>query len=131
MAFPPMPADDLLPKEIKCELENINGLSEEEITAKLSDCCEFTYAADADEQATPNPRAHKFFYEINVLPTQRLVRLVKEAVVKNGQDVTAPKLVCRAHEVVRGWVTSQDVTAPKPLAQNLLCKGDGYPAWTC
>lgn len=60
MALPPMPADDLLPKEVKCELRNINELSDEEITAKLSGCYGFIYAAGADEQTAPSPSAISF-----------------------------------------------------------------------
>lgn len=82
MALPPMPTDDLLPKEVKCDLGDINALSDEEIIAKLSGCYGFIYAAGADERITPDAPAAKFFYEANVLPTQRLAHLAKKAGVK-------------------------------------------------
>ncbi len=82
MALPPMPAENLLPKGVTCELGNINELSDEDIIAKLSGCYGFIYAAGADERTIPRAPASKFFYEANVLPTQRLARLAKKAGVK-------------------------------------------------
>lgn len=82
MALPPMPTDDLFPKEVECSLGNINELSDAEIVALLSDCYGFIYAAGADERVIPESPAVKFFYEANVLPTQRIARLAKEAGVK-------------------------------------------------
>lgn len=37
MALPPMPTDDLLPKEVERSLGNINELSDQEIVELLSD----------------------------------------------------------------------------------------------
>ncbi|WP_414839200.1 NAD-dependent epimerase/dehydratase family protein [Carnobacterium sp. TMP28] len=82
MALPPLPTDDLLPAEVECNLGNINHLSDEDIRELLADCEGFIYAAGADERTTPQKPAMKFFYEANVLPTQRLARLAKEAGVK-------------------------------------------------
>lgn len=82
MALPPMPAEDLLPKTVECSLGDINRLSDEAIRTLLSDCDGFIYAAGADERVVPAKPAFKFFYEANVLPTQRLARLAKEAGVK-------------------------------------------------
>lgn len=82
MALPPMPSEDLLPKEVECSLGNINELSDDTIRELLSDCEGFIYAAGADERVLPQKSAMKFFYEANVLPTQRLARLAKEAGVK-------------------------------------------------
>lgn len=82
MALPPMPTEDLLPAEVESSLGNINELSDDEIRDLLSDCEGFIYAAGADERIVPQKPAMKFFYEANVLPTQRLARLAKEAGVK-------------------------------------------------
>ncbi|WP_125606623.1 NAD-dependent epimerase/dehydratase family protein [Lapidilactobacillus bayanensis] len=83
MALPPMPADNLLPAEVECSLGNINELSDQEIVKLLSDCNGFIYAAGADERVVPQKPAMKFFYEANVLPTQRIARLAKEAGVEH------------------------------------------------
>lgn len=82
MSLPPMPTKDLLPDGVECSLGNINELSDEDIIALLSDCDGFIYAAGADERTVPKKPAMKFFYEMNVLPTQRLARLSRLAGVK-------------------------------------------------
>ncbi|MGX6978875.1 NAD-dependent epimerase/dehydratase family protein [Vagococcus elongatus] len=83
MSLPPMPAKDLLPEGVECQLGDINALTDEEILVLLEDCEGFIYAAGADERTVPDKPAVKFFYEANVLPTQRLARLAKQAGVKN------------------------------------------------
>lgn len=82
MALPPMPAEGLFPSQVDIQLGDINQLSDEEIIDMLSDCSGFMYAAGADERVTPVKPALKFFYEANVLPTQRLARLARQAGVK-------------------------------------------------
>lgn len=82
MALPPLPTEDLLAKEVSCTLGDINALEDEEIIDILSDCEGFIYAAGADERTVPHKPAMKFFYEANVLPTQRLARLARLAGVK-------------------------------------------------
>ncbi|WEG73148.1 NAD-dependent epimerase/dehydratase family protein [Vagococcus intermedius] len=82
MALPPMPKDDLLPDEVECTLGNFFELSDSDIIDHLSDCYGVIYAAGADERTIPQKPAFKFFYEANVLPTQRLARLAKQAGVE-------------------------------------------------
>lgn len=64
-------------------ITNFFNLSDQEIIAMLKDCDGFVYAGGVDERIVPEKPARKFFYEKNVLPTQRLARLAKEAGVKN------------------------------------------------
>lgn len=64
-------------------LENFFNLSDSKIIDLLSDCDSFVYAGGVDERIVPQKPARKFFYEKNVLPTQRIARLAKEAGVKN------------------------------------------------
>lgn len=82
MALPPLPTDDLLPEEVELTLGDINQLSDDEILELLSDVYGFMYAAGADERVVPERPALKFFYEANVLPTQRIARLAAKAGVK-------------------------------------------------
>lgn len=82
ISLPPMPTSDLLPKEVHCTLGDINELSDSVIIEMLTGVDCFIHAAGADERVVPMAPALKFFYEANVLPTQRLVRLAKEAGVK-------------------------------------------------
>lgn len=82
LSLPPMPTEDLLPSEVECRLGNINEMKDEEILDMLKGVDGFIYAAGADERVVPDAPAKKFFYEANVLPTQRLARLAKQAGVK-------------------------------------------------
>lgn len=82
VALPPMPAPELLPAEVECHLGNINEMTDEAILEMLQEKDMFIYAAGADERIVPDAPAEKFFYDENVLPTQRLARLAKDAGVK-------------------------------------------------
>lgn len=77
-----MPVDGLLPSEVKHNIGNINEMSDGDILEMLKDIDGFVYAAGADERTLPEAPAVKFFYEANVLPTQRIARLAKQAGVK-------------------------------------------------
>ncbi|WP_422659192.1 NAD-dependent epimerase/dehydratase family protein [Paenibacillus sp. EC2-1] len=77
-----MPVDGLLPPEVKHNVGNINDMSDGDILEMLKDIDGFVYAAGADERTLPEAPAVKFFYEANVLPTQRIARLAKQAGVK-------------------------------------------------
>lgn len=83
IALPPLPAKNLLPNEVELKLGDINKMSDDEVQELLSDCDGFIYAAGADERVVANKPAKKFYYEANVLPTQRLARLAKMAGVKS------------------------------------------------
>lgn len=82
IALPPMPTEDLLPKEVECSLGNINEMTDEDILNILKGKDVFIYAAGADERMLPEAPATRFFYKENVIPTQRLARLAREAGVK-------------------------------------------------
>lgn len=64
-------------------VQNFFNLSDNEIKSILSDCDGFVYAGGVDERIVPQKPARKFFYEKNVIPTERIARLAKEAGVKN------------------------------------------------
>lgn len=83
VSLPPMPAEDLFPSNVEVKLGDINKMTDSEIKEMLSDCTGFVYAAGADERVVADKPAKKFYYEANVLPTQRLARLAKEAGVKS------------------------------------------------
>ncbi len=82
IALPPMPTEDLLPKEVECSLGNINEMTDNEIRTVLKGKDVFIYAAGADERTTPEAPANRFFYQENVIPTQRIARLAREAGIK-------------------------------------------------
>lgn len=82
VSLPPMPTSDLLPKEVECHLGNINEMSDEQVLKLLRGKDMFVYAAGQDERFIPNAPAAKFFYEANVLPTQRMASLARIAGIK-------------------------------------------------
>lgn len=79
----PMPVKGLLPEEVEFQARDINDFSDEEIIMLLKDVDGFIHAAGADDRLLPKKPANKFYYEANVLPTQRLARLAKKAGVKS------------------------------------------------
>lgn len=83
VALPPMPAKNLFADSVDIQLDDINKMSDDEVKSLLSDCSGFIYAAGADERVVADKPAKRFYYQANVLPTQRLAHLAKEAGVKN------------------------------------------------
>lgn len=81
-ALPPAPADNLFTGDVEVALKDINQMPDDDILTLLDGCEGFIYAAGADERMVPQIPALKFFYEANVVPTQRLVRLARKAGVK-------------------------------------------------
>ena len=61
---------------------DIFAKSDDEIIGILSGFDAFVYAAGADERTVPYAPASKYFYDSNILPTQRMVRLAAAAGVK-------------------------------------------------
>lgn len=75
--------DDVLPAEVKERyIGDINELADSEVLDMLKGKDAFMYAAGLDERTLPDAPAVRFYYEQNVLPTQRLARLSREAGVK-------------------------------------------------
>ena len=82
LSLPPLPAPDLLPGHVESMLGDINEMRDEEILQLLEGKDSFIYAAGADERTVPDAPAEEFFRQANVLPTQRMARLAREAGVK-------------------------------------------------
>ncbi|CAM4039631.1 NAD-dependent epimerase/dehydratase family protein [Catellicoccus marimammalium] len=64
-------------------VNDINAMSDEDVVEMLKDCDGFVYGAGADERVQAKAPAKRFYYEANVLPTQRMVRLAGKAGVKH------------------------------------------------
>ncbi|QYH19837.1 NAD-dependent epimerase/dehydratase family protein [Corynebacterium aquatimens] len=80
-----MPSDDLfagLEDSVHSVIADVNEMTDEEIREKLEGVYALFYAIGADERVLPDAPATRFFYEANVLPTQRLARLAREAGVE-------------------------------------------------
>lgn len=64
-------------------IDDFFNLSDGQIIEMLKGCDGFVYAGGVDERIVPKKPARKFFYEKNVLPSQRIARLAREAGVKS------------------------------------------------
>lgn len=82
VALPPLPAEDLFPDGVTSILADLHDLTDEEVSEILAGAYAVHYAAGADERVTPTIPAERFFYVENVLPTQRVARLARQAGVK-------------------------------------------------
>lgn len=82
VSLPPLPAEGILPAGVNLELCDLFSMSDAEIVERLKGVYAFFYAAGVDERIAPKAPAAKFFYEKNVLPTQRMARLAKQAGVE-------------------------------------------------
>ncbi|MCR2783763.1 MULTISPECIES: NAD-dependent epimerase/dehydratase family protein [unclassified Microbacterium] len=62
---------------------NVTEASDDELLALLDGVDAVAYAAGADERIAPKAPAAGFFYRANVLPTQRMARLARQAGVRS------------------------------------------------
>ena len=74
--------EELIPEEAEQHIGDINNMTDEEIAAMLQATDWFVYAAGVDERKVPDAPAVSYYYRENVLPTQRLARIAREAGVK-------------------------------------------------
>ncbi len=79
-----MPAEGLLPPEVKVKLADLNALSDDELRELLKGQDAVAHCAGADDRVVPKAPAYDFFYKANVVPTARLFKLAAEAGVKRG-----------------------------------------------
>ncbi|MBO3100627.1 NAD-dependent epimerase/dehydratase family protein [Cellulomonas fengjieae] len=79
LSLPPMPVEDLFPAGVENVLADVTELTDDELLALLDGKHAVFYAAGADERVTPPIPAARYFHEANVLPTQRLARLARQA----------------------------------------------------
>src|SRR5690625_2205481 len=80
-----MPTEDLFEEfgdAVQSHLGDVGSMSDQELLELLEDCHAVMYAIGADERTLPAAPAARFFYEANVLPTQRLAALARGAGVK-------------------------------------------------
>ena len=69
-------------ENVECLTGNINQMSDQEIINMLGDCDGFIFAAGADERIQAEIPAKRFYYEVNVVLTQRMVHLSAKARIK-------------------------------------------------
>jgi dihydroflavonol-4-reductase len=79
LALPPVPAENLFPKEVKIILADLGKISDDEVRNILQGNDGVVFAAGADERILPKSPAYDFFYHSNVQPSVRLVKLAQES----------------------------------------------------
>ncbi len=75
----PVEGESFLPYEVDAHWGDVNAMSDEDVLALLRGKHAVFYAIGADERTIPSAPAARFFYEANVVPTQRVARLAREA----------------------------------------------------
>lgn len=84
ISLPPMPKENLFEgMNVENHLFDINHKTDEELLEHLEGVYAVMYAIGADERIVPDAPAFTFFYENNVLPTQRLARLSRKMGVES------------------------------------------------
>jgi len=82
ISLPPKPAEHLFPSEVISYEGDLTTFTDEQILFLLQDVYAFIYTTGIDERIVPLAPASVFFYQANVLPTQRIARIARQAGVK-------------------------------------------------
>lgn len=82
VARPEAGADRLFPASVDLVLKDVNDMSDGELANLLVGKDAIVYAAGTDDRVVPDSPAAHFFYEVNVRPVQRAVRVARAAGVK-------------------------------------------------
>lgn len=84
LSLPPMPENfSFSSDKVENMFADLNDLSDAEVLEILEDVDGLIYAIGADERIVPDAPSFSFFYEANVLPTQRLARLAAKSGVES------------------------------------------------
>lgn len=94
LSKPPLPARDLFPPEVNVSLGDFNALEDRQIISLFSGCDALVFAAGVDDRVVPRAPAYPFFYEGNVLTTDRAIRLAREAGVRKAVVFSSYFLEC-------------------------------------
>ncbi|WP_350258542.1 NAD-dependent epimerase/dehydratase family protein [Scrofimicrobium sp. R131] len=82
LALPPQPGQAGVPEGVEAHWGNLNQMTDRELLDLFAGQDTLFYAIGADERTVPPAPADVFFYRQNVLPTQRVAHLAREAEVK-------------------------------------------------
>ncbi|GEA81950.1 NAD-dependent epimerase/dehydratase family protein [Cellulomonas uda] len=79
-----LPVEDssFLPEAATARFGDVTTMTDTDLLALLADKHAVFYAIGADERTVPPAPAARFFYEANVLPTQRVARLARQSGVQ-------------------------------------------------
>lgn len=84
IALPPLPEENLFPKDVSIVLANIDELDDSSIKDILKGQDAIVYAAGADDRVIPKAPAYGFFYQANVQSCRRIISIAREAGIKRG-----------------------------------------------
>src|SRR5690349_5737777 len=74
-----MPAEGFLPEDVKVVLADLDACNDDEVRALLTGCDAIVFAIGKDDRVVPPRPAYEFFYQANVEPAVRAVRLARDA----------------------------------------------------
>lgn len=77
VALPEPGAAQLFPTGVELVLEDLNAMSDGQLANLLAGKHAVVYAAGFDDRVVPDSPAAHFFYEVNVRPVQRVVRVAR------------------------------------------------------
>ncbi len=78
----PTAATAHLPQQADAHFGDLTAMTDDELRVHLAGKHAVFYAIGADERVVPPAPAARYFYEANVVPTQRVARLARESGVK-------------------------------------------------
>ena len=91
--IPPPEALDF-PGEVTLAIADMNKMSDEQLLSHLQGMDGLIFAAGIDDRVVPKAPAYPFFYEGNVVATERILRLAKQAGVKRAVIFSSYFVAC-------------------------------------
>lgn len=94
LAHMPPPAELDFPAEVKLDIADMNKISDEDLLAHFEGVEGLIFAAGVDDRIVPKAPAYPFFYNGNVVATERIIRLAKQAGVKRAVIFSSYFVAC-------------------------------------
>ena len=91
--MPPPEALDF-PAEVGLDIADMNKISDEDLLARLQGMDGLIFAAGVDDRVVPKAPAYPFFHAGNVVSTERVLRLAKQAGVKRAVIFSSYFVAC-------------------------------------
>lgn len=118
VALPPLPQGAPIPEEMELSFGNYLEMSDDELTAQLTGCDCFVFAAGVDERVEFPPPVYASYEKYNILPLQRMIPLAKAAGVTKfvvlgsyfsyfAKEYPAMKL-CDQHPYIRSRIAQEE-----------------------
>lgn len=94
LAHMPPPEALAFPEEVKLSIADMNTISDEDLLAHLEGAEGLIFAAGVDDRVVPKAPAYPFFHAGNVLATERILKLAKQAGVKRAVIFSSYFVAC-------------------------------------